>query len=153
TGVTLWHDAVGDRAEAGRAAGDGEDPHPHGARAPPGSLQGGRRVSPEMSRDELQELAAGYALGSLDAEDRGRFEALLRGGDEAARRALREYEETLVRVAAERPESPPPDVKAALLARIPATPRAGNGARVMPLTPRPRRSVWTVVLAGAMAAG
>jgi anti-sigma-K factor RskA len=106
-----------------------------------------------MSRDELQELAAGYALGSLDAEDRGRFEALLRGGDEAARRALREYEETLVRVAAERPESPPPDVKAALLARITATPRAGNGARVMPLTPRPRRSVWTVVLAGAMAAG
>ncbi|HEU5189129.1 MAG TPA: anti-sigma factor [Methylomirabilota bacterium] len=105
-----------------------------------------------MSRDELDELAAGYALGGLDAEDRARFEGLLRA-DEAARRALRRFEETLVRVAAERPEPPPPEVKAALLARVAASPRAGNGARVVPLHGRPRRSVWTVVLAGAMAAG
>lgn len=103
-----------------------------------------------MSRDEMDELAAGYALGALDAEDRARFETLLRG-DEAARGALRRFEETLVRVAAERPEAPPPEVKAALMARIAASPRAGNGARVVAL--RPRRSLWTVVLAGAMAAG
>ncbi|HTK89481.1 MAG TPA: anti-sigma factor [Verrucomicrobiae bacterium] len=103
-----------------------------------------------MSRDELDELAAGYAVGALDAADRARFETLLRG-DEAARRALRRFEETLVRVAAERPEPPPAEVKAALMARIPASPRVGNGARAVAL--RPRRSVWTVVLAGAMAAG
>ena len=105
-----------------------------------------------MNRDELDELAAGYALGALDGEDRARFEVLLRA-DEAARRALRRFEETLVRVAAERPEPPPPAVKAALLARVAALPRAGNGARVVSLHGRPRRSVWTVVLAGAMAAG
>ncbi len=112
-------------------------------------------MSPEIRGDELRELAAGYALGSLDGEDRARFEALLRAGDREARRELRQFEETLVRAAAERPEAPPPEVKAALLTRIAATPRAaaGDGARVVPLAPRPRRALWTTVLAGAMAAG
>lgn len=108
-----------------------------------------------MSRDELHELAAGYALGSLEGEDRARFEALLRGGDADARRALRQFEETLTRVAAESAEPPPPDVKAGLLARIDAAPvpRAADGARVVPLGTPPRRSVWNTVLAGAIAAG
>lgn len=108
-----------------------------------------------MNREELHELAAGYALGSLDGEDRARFEELLRAGDGGARRALRQFEETLTRMAAEHPEPPPPEVKAALMARIAAAPRApaGDGVRgVSPAAP-PRRSVWTVVLAGAMAAG
>ena len=105
-----------------------------------------------MSRDELDELAAAYALGSLDAEDRARFEALLRR-DEGARRALRRFEETLVRVAAERPEPPPPEVKAALLTRIASSSVGGNGARVMAPGSRPRRSMWNIVLVGAMAAG
>jgi anti-sigma-K factor RskA len=108
-----------------------------------------------MSREELQELAAGYALGSLEGDDRARFEALLRAEDRDARRALRQFEETLARVAAERPEAPPQQVKAALLARIDAAPRvsSGDGSRVVPLAGRPRRSLWTVALAGAMAAG
>ena len=108
-----------------------------------------------MSRDELHELAAGYALGSLEGEDRARFEARLRGGDAEARRALRQFEETLARVAAEGAEPPPPDVKAALMGRIAAASpaRRGDGTRVVPLPGRPRRSIWTTVLAGAMAAG
>jgi anti-sigma-K factor RskA len=108
-----------------------------------------------MRREELHELAAGYALGSLEGEDRARFEALLRGGDADARRALRQFEETLTRAAAEGAAPPPAEVKAALMARIAAAPapRAADGARVAPLAGRPRRSVWTVVLAGAMAAG
>jgi anti-sigma-K factor RskA len=113
-------------------------------------------VNREISGEELRELAAGYALGSLDGEDRARFEALLRAGDRDARRELRQFEETLARVAAERPEAPPPAVKAALLARIAAAPRAavaGDGARVVPMPSRPRRGIWTAVLAAAMAAG
>jgi anti-sigma-K factor RskA len=108
-----------------------------------------------MSREELHELAAGYALGSLEGENLARFEALLRADDDDARRALRQFEETLVRLAAEQSEPPPADVKAALLAGIPAAPRAPaeDGARVVALPVRPRRSVWTAVLAGAMAAG
>ena len=33
-----------------------------------------------MNRDEIDELAAAYALGGLEGEERVRFEALLRGG-------------------------------------------------------------------------
>jgi anti-sigma-K factor RskA len=112
-------------------------------------------VSREIGGEELRELAAGYALGSLDGEDRARFEALLRAGDRDARRELRQFEETLTRVAAERPEAPPPSVKAALLARVAAAPReaAADGGRVLPMPSRPRRRIWTAVLAGAMAAG
>jgi anti-sigma-K factor RskA len=108
-----------------------------------------------MRPDELHELAAGYALGALDGEDRARFETLLRGGDAAARRALRQFEETVARAAAEGAEPPPADVKAALMARIAAAPVPATikGAPVVPMTGRPRRSPWTVVLAGAMAAG
>ncbi|HKZ05799.1 MAG TPA: anti-sigma factor [Methylomirabilota bacterium] len=108
-----------------------------------------------MREDELHELAAGYALGTLEGEDLARFEARLRGGDAAARHALRQFEETLARLAAEAAEPPPPAVKVALMGRIAAgsPARQGDGARVVPLAARPRRSVWTTVLAGAMAAG
>ena len=41
-----------------------------------------------MNRDEIAELAAGYALGALDAEDRSRFEALVAAGDATAIAAL-----------------------------------------------------------------
>jgi len=100
-----------------------------------------------MNRDEIGELAAAYALGGLEGEDLARFEALLRAGDADAARALRDSEDTLVGLAAAAPEPPPPAVKAALMARIAATPKT-----VRPLPRRPR-ALWPAVLTGAMAAG
>ena len=109
-----------------------------------------------MNRDEIVELAAGYALGALDAEDRARFEALLDAGDVEARAALRDFEATVRDVAAETAEAPPPAVKAALMARIDAEHRARGTVTQLQSTLRtaaPRRSPWTIVLVGAMAAG
>ena len=100
-----------------------------------------------MNRDEIDELAAAYALGGLEGEERVRFEALLEAGDPDAVRALRDCEDTLVGLAAAAPEPPPPAVKAALMERIAATP-----ASVRTL-PRRSRALWPVVLSGAMAAG
>jgi len=100
-----------------------------------------------MNRDEIGELAAAYALGGLEGEDLARFEALLRAGDADAVRAVRDSEDTLVGLAVAAPEPPPPAVKAALMARIAATP-----ATVRPLPRRPR-ALWPAVLTGAMAAG
>ena len=100
-----------------------------------------------MNRDEIGELAAAYALGGLEAEDRARFETLLRAGDHEATAALREFEGTLADLAAATPETPPPAVKAALMERIAAAPPATRAP------PRQRRAIWPVVLSGAMAAG
>jgi len=107
-----------------------------------------------MNRDEIAELAAGYALGTLETEERGQFEALLASGDTEARAALREFEAALVGLAAERSAPPPPAVKAALMARIDAGDRSQATVVQMP-SPRStsrRRSLWTVVAAGAIAA-
>jgi hypothetical protein len=104
-----------------------------------------------MNRDEVIELAAGYALGSLEVEDRARFEALLAAGDAEARAALRDFESTVVELAAETVEAAPPAaVKAALLARIDAEGRSRVLSAARP-APR-RRSLWTMVTVGAMAA-
>lgn len=99
-----------------------------------------------MNRDEIGELAAAYALGSLEAEDRARFEALLRAGDPEATGTLREFEGTLADLAAAAQETPPAAAKAALMEPIEAAPPA-------PARPRARRAIWPVVLSGAMAAG
>jgi len=109
-----------------------------------------------VNRDEIVELAAGYALGALDEDDRARFEALLDAGDVEARAALREFEATVRDVAAETAEPPPPAVKAAVMARIDAERRSRGAVTEILSAPRaaaPRRSPWTVVLVGAMAAG
>jgi anti-sigma-K factor RskA len=109
-----------------------------------------------MNHDEIVELAAGYALGTLDREDRERFDALLDAGDTEAITALREFQATLSDLAAESPVMPSPGVKAALMARIDAEGRARDGVVRTLATPRPERSrwsVWTVALTGAMAAG
>lgn len=105
-----------------------------------------------MNHEEIRDLAAMYALGGLDGEDRARFEALLRSGDADAAAALRDFEATLVALANEPAEAPPPSVKAALMARIAAeAEEAPPSAIVTPL--RPRRAVWPIVWAGVMAAG
>jgi anti-sigma-K factor RskA len=104
-----------------------------------------------MNRDEIGELAAAYALGGLEADDRARFEALLRTGDPAATAALREFEDTLAGLAAATPAAPPPAVKAALMERIAAAPsvtRAPDREAA-----RHRRAIWPALLTGAMAAG
>jgi anti-sigma-K factor RskA len=109
-----------------------------------------------MNRDEIAELAAGYALGSLEIEDRARFEGLLAAGDPEAREALRDFEAVVVDLAAETATAPPPGVKAALMARIGAERRpAGAETQFLSLpTPvPPRRSIWTVAMVGAIAAG
>ena len=106
-----------------------------------------------MTRDEIGELAAAYALGGLEGGDRARFEELLRAGDADALAALRDFEDTLVDLAAAAPQPPPPVVKAALMERIAAAPAAPRApAPVRPL-PRRRRALWPAILAGAMAAG
>ncbi len=116
-----------------------------------------------MNHDEVAELAAAYALGALDGEERVRFEALLAAGDADARAALRDFESTVATLAAETAESPPPAVKSLLMARIDSEDRSGgaeersrrNVTRVlsMPRSAPPRRSLWTVVAVGAIAAG
>lgn len=104
-----------------------------------------------MNRDEIQDMAAAYALGSLEGEDRARFEALLRAGDPVAVAGLREFEAAVVAVAEDLREAPPPSVKQALMERVAAD---GPSRRAVPATLRPaRRRVWPVVWAGAMAAG
>ena len=109
-----------------------------------------------MNRDEIVELAASYALGALEADDRARFEALLAAGDAEARAALRDFESTVAGLAAETAEVAPPGVKAALMARINAEGRSrGTLTQVLSSAPSApsRRSLWTVVTVGAMAAG
>ncbi len=104
-----------------------------------------------MTRDEIAELAAGYALGGLDAADHERFEARLAAGDPEALAALRDCEETLARLAAETPAASPPALRAAVMARLEATPRAPDLAATRG-RPR-RRSPWAAVWAATAAAG
>jgi anti-sigma-K factor RskA len=77
----------------------------------------------------FEELAAGYALGALDAPDAARFERHLAGGCDACARALADYREALARVAAEGSAPPPARVRHAVLARVdgaaPRRPRIG----------------------------
>jgi len=109
-----------------------------------------------VNRDEIRELAAGYALGGLDGDDRARFEALLRAGDQEAAAELSDFEATLMGLAAESTEAPPPGVKAAVMARVAAEARAKPReapARPAPARAAPRRSWWPAAWAAAMAAG
>ncbi len=103
-----------------------------------------------MNRDDIGELAAGYALGGLEDRERARFEALLRSGDPDALAALRDYEDALAGLAASAPEPPPPSVKAALMERIAAE---GRTAPVRDALPPRRRALWPIIWTGAMAAG
>jgi anti-sigma-K factor RskA len=105
-----------------------------------------------MNHEEIRDLAAMYALGGLDGDDRVRFESLLRSGDPDATAALKEFESSLVSLATESAEAPPPSVKVALMSRIAdEAGRQPSSAVVTPL--RPRRVFWPVVWAAALAAG
>jgi anti-sigma-K factor RskA len=105
-----------------------------------------------MNRDEIRDLAAMYALGGLDGEDRVRFEALLRAEDADASIALREFETTLVAAAAESSVAPPSSAKAALMERVGSSARASaTSAVVQPW--RARRVLGPALWAAALAAG
>jgi anti-sigma-K factor RskA len=109
-----------------------------------------------MNREEIAELAAGYALGALDPDDRARFDALLASGDAEATAALRDFEGAVTGLGRETIEAPPPAVKAALIARIDAQGRSLEAVETTLASVRPSpsgRSAWTLVLSGAMAAG
>jgi anti-sigma-K factor RskA len=105
-----------------------------------------------MNREEIRDLAAVYALGALEGDDRVRFEALLSADDPDATVALREFETALVGLAAESAIAPPPAVKAALMERVAASERPRAVAAV-PVPPRRRRAVWPLVWTAALAAG
>lgn len=100
-----------------------------------------------MNHEPYSELAAAYALGALEGEERSRFEAHLRAGCRECEPALREYGESLASLAAELgPVAPPPSVKAALLRRIEVTMEPAA------LEARPRAFRWGWAWAGGLAA-
>lgn len=104
-----------------------------------------------MNHEEIRELAAMYALGGLDGEDRARFEALLRSADPDATSVLADFESALVSLATESAEPPPPSVKSALMARIAPGARQEPASAIAPLWRR--RVLWPAVWAATMAAG
>ena len=75
-----------------------------------------------MSHEPFDTLAAAWALGALDGEDRAAFERHLAEGCDVCAAELRSSAEALAAVARSVPPMiPPPEVKAALLGRINAT--------------------------------
>jgi len=102
-----------------------------------------------MSHEPFDTLAAAWAVGALDGEERAVFERHLADGCDVCEAELRSSAEALAAAARSVPPMiPPPQVKEALLRRITAT---GSARRE---TLPPRRLVWAVgslvaVLAGA----
>jgi anti-sigma-K factor RskA len=109
-----------------------------------------------VNAEEIRDLAAVYALGGLEGEDRARFEALLQAGDPDATSAVRDFQGTLLELAAATTEVPPAGVKQALMERIGAQTRVQPSPSIvrpgLAATPA-RRSWWPAVWAAAMAAG
>jgi anti-sigma-K factor RskA len=101
-----------------------------------------------MSHEPYLELAASYALGALEGEERSQFEAHLRQGCRECEAALLEYGETLAALAAGLPPvAPPAQVKAALMSRIESEAGPSRG----PDLRSPWWAPWRLTLAGALA--
>ena len=107
-----------------------------------------------MNHEPYETLAATYAVGALDGQDRIDFERHLAAGCDVCEATLRESAEALATLARSRPPMiPPPAVKESLLRRLATTTPVGRDAR-----PRPRPLVWAVgtvaaVIAAAAFAG
>jgi anti-sigma-K factor RskA len=100
-----------------------------------------------MSHEPYAELASGYALTALAAEERARFEGHLQAGCAECEALLTDYTETLAGLARELPLTPPPPaVRARLLQRVAADPirRTARPAR--------RRPVWPILATASLAA-
>jgi len=98
--------------------------------------------------ETFEELAAVYAVGTLDGDDLARFETHLAEGCDRCTTMLRDTREALTRVAlADTPAVPPSGVKAALLARA-----AADESR--PVRRRRDRASWVpwAAATGAVAA-
>lgn len=105
-----------------------------------------------MNHDPYATLAAGYALGALDGEDRVVFETHLAEGCSECAAALHDAEEALTLLAREAPPVvPPASVKQSLMARV----AAEQARRVppAPMAPRAARPRWFPWVAGTVAAG
>lgn len=106
-------------------------------------------------REEHIDLCAGYALGSLDAEDRQRLEEHLARGCESCEAALADFSATTVLLAASsHAASPPRGLRERVLALVESTPQQEAAARdtgpastapgrVIELHPRPRSTPWS----------
>jgi len=82
------------------------------------------------SHETYETLAAVYAVGALDGDDLASFEAHLATGCDQCATLVRDSREALARLTlADTPAVPPPDVKAALLARIGTASRARPSRR------------------------
>lgn len=83
-----------------------------------------RRDETSAGPDDARDLAAGYALRSLSAEERERYEDLLKRSADARAEAS-EFAEVATSLDAAPPQADPPaDLKARLIARIAVTPQA-----------------------------
>ena len=101
-----------------------------------------------MSHEPFDTLAATYAVGALDGDERAEFERHLAGGCAACEATLRSSAEALAALARSGPPMlPPPEVKDELSRRIAAT---TPGRRE---SARPRTLVWAVGTLAAMIAG
>jgi anti-sigma-K factor RskA len=101
-----------------------------------------------MNHEIFDTLAAAYAVGALDGEDRARLEAHLADGCPECEAILRESGEAFVALARETPPAvPPPDVKAALMRRVATEP--GTAQRPSPTRSRLR---WLAASAAAVIA-
>jgi len=97
-----------------------------------------------MNHEPFDTLAAIYAVGALDGEDRAQFEAHLAAGCAECEATVRESYEALAALTREVPRAiPPAHVKEALLRRI-----AEKRAR----RPSPASSPWRWLLGSAVAA-
>jgi len=102
------------------------------------------------NHDNLETMAAAYALDALDGAERVEFESHLADGCAVCEVMLRESRETLAAIAfAQTPAIPPPDVKATLVRRI----GAPSATRISSWSPAPReRFGWAKWAAGTLAA-
>src|SRR5438067_12040973 len=77
-----------------------------------------------MTHEPFETLAPVYAVGALDGDDLGRFEAHLREGCAECADAIRASSEALAALGhAATPTMPPPHVRDALLRRVDASSR------------------------------
>ena len=107
-----------------------------------------------MSREELQDLCAAYALGCADDADRARLEALLASGSPEAEAALREFSQAVMVLATTAPAvAPPPSLRDRVLDGARA--EAGGthtSTPILPLRPLPPRRTNLVAITGWLAA-
>lgn len=86
-----------------------------------------------MTKDEIKELGALYALGALDSETASEVEAYLRSASDAERRELEELRETASLLPLALPAaSVPPQLKERLMARVQQQAQANQSANIKP---------------------